>query len=274
MKANDRFAKIFMEKRSLKIKKTLKKYTSFWYVSKKYGDKTGLLFNDLDNVFSCRGEQISSDPISRVIKVFIDGQCYYVKTYTAGGKRIRRYIGRSRIRADWENLIFFDSLGIPVPEIVACGQEICFGIFKRGALITKEVPDSTDLAYLAQKGSKRLKNKAWMERVGFLYSEYARRLHANRFIHVDMKWRNILVTKGEKPEVYFIDCPSGKKVIFPLFTHGKIKDLACLDKIARYHLSPATRLRFYKNYTGRDDLSKEDKKLIKKIVTFYKRLKM
>ncbi|MCP4673886.1 MAG: heptose kinase, partial [Desulfobacula sp.] len=212
----------------------IKKYTSFWYVSNKYGKKTRPFFNDLDNVFACKGEVISSDPISHVKKIHIAGQCYYVKVYTAGGKRLRRYIGRSRIRADWENLIFFDSLDIPVPEIVACGQELCFGIFKRGALITKEVPGSTDLATLAAKNSKCLKNRAWMEEVGFLYSEYTRRLHDNRFIHVDLKWRNILVTKGEKPEVYFIDCPSGKKVIYPLFKHGKIKDLACLDKIARY----------------------------------------
>jgi hypothetical protein len=203
----------------------------------------------------------------------INEQCYYVKTYTAGGKNLRRYIGRSRIRADWENLLFFKDLEIPVPEIVACGQELSFGIFKRGALITKEVPGSTDLATLAANGSERLKNKEWMERVGFLYSEYTRRLHANRFIHVDLKWRNILVTKGDKPEVYFIDCPSGKKVISPFFTHGKIKDLACLDKIARYHLSPTTRLRFYQKYIGRNNLSREDKKLIKKIVTFYKLLK-
>ncbi len=252
------------------MQETSEKYSSFWTISNKFRKDTEPFFRNLDQVFACRGEYISSDPVSRMIRVKYHGQGYFIKTYTKGGKRLRRFIGRNRARAEWENLRFFSRLGIPTPELVAWGQDIHFGLFQRGAVITKEIKDSTDLATLAREGDECIYDNAWMDHVGFLYSKYARLLHDNGFVHTDFKWRNILVTKGEKPEVYLIDCPSGRKMVNPFFIHWRIKDLACLDKIARYHLSPATRLKFYKHYTGRARLSPKDKRVIKKIIRFYK----
>jgi tRNA A-37 threonylcarbamoyl transferase component Bud32 len=248
--------------------RNFKKHGSFWYIHGEAQNQTSPFFDTLDNAFSCEGELISSSAINRVIKFYINGTGYYVKTYTAGGKRFRRYIGRSKVRSEWENLLFFKKLGIPVPELVACGQDIHLGLFNRGAIITNEVKNSSDLATLARNESDFIKNKAWMEYVGLLYSDYAKRIHQNKFIHADLKWRNILVTKDSKPEVYFIDCPTGRKLFGPFFNHWRIKDLACLDQIARDHLKGTTRLKLYKNYTGRNNLSEKDKKIIRKILSW------
>ncbi len=48
-----------------------------------------------------------------------------------------------------------------------------------------------------------------------------------------------------------------------------IKDLACLDKVAKYHLSNTQRLRFYLQYCQRAQLNTQDKKQIGKIVRFF-----
>ena len=98
----------------------------------------GKHFSSLDAVFAHRGEVISVDPISSVKKVSINDKCFYVKTYTAGGKKLRRYIGRSRIRAEWENLMLFQALQIPTAELVGYGEESKFGVFQRGALENTE----------------------------------------------------------------------------------------------------------------------------------------
>jgi len=73
----------------------------------------------------------------------------------------------------------------------------------------------------------------------------------------------------KKPKVFFIDCPSGSKKIGPLLNYGIIKDLACLDKIARYHLSKTTRLKFYLTYKNKKNIDKKDKEIIKKILRHF-----
>jgi hypothetical protein len=47
------------------------------------------------------------------------------------------------------------------------------------------------------------------------------------------------------------------------------KDLACLDKVAKYRLSATQRLRFYLQYRGRERLNAADKRRIRHVVTFF-----
>jgi hypothetical protein len=55
----------------------------------------------------------------------------------------------------------------------------------------------------------------------------------------------------------------------PFLTRGIIKDLACLDKIARKQLSKMERLRFYLAYKGKSRLSVKDKKEIYRVLRFF-----
>ena len=96
-----------------------------------------------------------------------------------------------------------------------------------------------------------------------------RALHAEGFIHTDLKWRNILATLGNNPEISLIDCPAGMKALPLLFSRGIIKDLACLDKTARYHLTRTQRMRFYRLYAQNNRLTSLDKQRIRKILTFF-----
>ena len=262
----------------------MRKYSSFWHISEKVSEETAFLFKDLEKTLSYKGEQITTDPVSHVIKVDINNCCYYIKIYTQAGKRFKKFIGKSRFQGEWENLLFFQKLGIPTPEIIAYGQESRFKIFKKGAVVLKEVKNTMDLALISREKPELLKQKKWIEQIGVLYAEYARRLHKNRFVHMDLKWRNILVTLEKDPKVFFIDCPSGHKRFGPFLNYAIMKDLACLDKIARHHLSKTTRLKFYLTYKGknsineenpdrnnpdRNKIDKKDKKLIKKILNHF-----
>jgi RIO-like serine/threonine protein kinase len=92
-------------------------------------------------------------------------------------------------------------------------------------------------------------------------------MHAHGFVHNDLKWRNLLVDTAGK--LYFIDCPSGGFWRGPFLRYRIVKDLACLDKMAKYHLSRTDRLRFYLDYAGKRRLADEDKKIVRKIVRFF-----
>lgn len=244
---------------------------SFWQVTAPYRDtEIGRILGSLESVFALQGTYITSSPLSCVIRVVIGDQAFFVKTYTRGGKNLKRWFGRSRARAEWENLLYFGRLGIPTAPLVAYGQEILFGIFRRGALVTREVAHTHDLARLCADHHPRLAQRSWVRDVSRQLADYTRRLHGNGFGHLDLKLRNILVTPEETPRVYFIDCPAGRHRRGPVAERWFTKDLACLNRDARQYTSRTQRLRFYLDYRGRQTLLPMDKKKIARILHFFR----
>lgn len=227
-------------------------------------------FADLDAVFALDGEAIAADPLSDVIRVTVADTRYYVKRYTGAGKNpLRRWLPWPRVHFEWANLLRFADWGIPTARVVGYGMERRLGRFVRGALITEEIPHTADLARLAHENDPRLSNAAWVDAVSRQLAPITRTLHEHRFAHNDLKWRNILVTAGALPQIFLIDCPGGMYWPEPFLSYRIVKDLACLDKVAKYQLSRTQRLRFYHRYTGRATLNSTDKKRIRHVVRFF-----
>ena len=153
---------------------------------------------------------------------------------------------------------------------MAYGHQTRCGLFQRGALITLEVPDTRDLSDLHSANHPLLKDRHWVATVSKQVARHTRRLHEKRFGHVDLKWRNILVTMSGSPRVFFIDCPAGRKRSGPGSNRWFIKDLACLDKVAQKRLSRTQRLHFYMAYAQRQSLGKADKRGIRSILKFFR----
>ena len=224
-------------------------------------------FGNLDAVFALEGRRITSDILSEVILVQVGGLRYYIKRYSAAGKGLRRFIGRPRIKAEWQNLRQFERWGIPTAPIIAFGLERHHGAFVRGALITQELCGTEDLARLANKGDPRLRDRAWVARMSEQLAAATRTLHMHHFTHNDLKWRNLLV--DEQANLYLIDCPTGTFWWGPLLRHRIVKDLACLDKVAKYRLSRTQRLRFYLSYCERERLGAADKARIRLVLQYF-----
>lgn len=224
-------------------------------------------FGSLDAVFALEGECLTRDPLSEVIRVQRGGINYYVKRYVAAGKGLRRYMGRPRVKSEWQNLKRFAKWGIPTAEVVAWGLERKGAAYDRGALITLELPRTEDLSELARTRDARLDDRPWVNRISQQVARYTRTMHDNRFTHNDLKWRNLLV--DDQSTVFLIDCPNGAFWVSFMLRYRITKDLACLDKVAKYHLSATQRLRFYLQYRGRERLNDSDKKRIRHIVSFF-----
>lgn len=224
-------------------------------------------FGSLQAVFALQGERLTKDPLSEVIRIERAGVRYYVKRYWGGGKGLRRYIGRPRVKAEWQNLKYFAKWGVATAPIVAFGLERQFGRFVRGALITREISNTEDLGLLANNDDPRLQDRHWVDTVSRQLANATRTLHEHHFTHNDLKWRNLLV--NDRAELFLIDCPTGTFWWGPLLRYRIIKDLACLDKVAKYKLSRTQRLRFYLQYRGRSRMSTADKRRVRRVVGFF-----
>ena len=243
----------------------------FWKIIPEYKN-TALadLFKHFDDAYCYEGEFITKSPLSQVYKVTLDGKNYYLKKYNISRKKIQRYLGQSKIRTEWENLLWFQQLNIPAAKVVAYGQETRGWVTHRGILITEELVNTSDLANIADNYKQLLQQKDWAARVSHQIADAARLLHQHSFAHNDFKWRNIMVDiKADFPQIYLIDCPSGMKWYKPFLEFRIIKDLACLDKRAKYELSNKQRLAFYKDYAQCRKLTAKDKVRIRKIVKFF-----
>lgn len=239
-----------------------------WIVSDVNSDAKAC-FSDLTHVFALQGKTITHDPISDLIYYPCNGKQYYVKRYYTAGKGIRGFRIRPRVQAEWENTLLFEHWQIPTEKVIAYGQEKRFGYFKRGAFISEEIPGAEDLSTLTQEQNALFKNNDWVNRVSRQVAKYTRILHDNKFAHNDLKWRNILV--DEHNTVYFIDCPTGRFWFGPFLRYRIVKDLACLDKVAKKQLRRTQRLRFYLQYKQKTRLESGDKQQIKKILSFFKK---
>ena len=224
-------------------------------------------FGSLEKVFALQGERITHDSLSELIRVTRDGVDYYVKRYRNNGTGLRKYAAKPRIKAEWQNLKRFAKWGIPTAQVIAQGLERRAGAFVRGAMITREIPDTRDLADLANSKSPLLQDRAWVQQVSVQVAHATRVMHDHSFTHNDLKWGNLLV--NQQAQVYLIDCPAGTFWWGPMLRYRIIKDLACLDKVAQYQLSQTQRLRFYLQYCQRARLNAQDKKQIAKIVRFF-----
>lgn len=237
-----------------------------WYLDPAYAGLRAE-FGDLGSVFALEGKRLTRDPLSEVVLIERDGVRYYVKRYWGAGKGLRRYIGRPRVKAEWQNLKHFAAWGIPTAPIAAYGLERKVGAFARGALITQEIVDTLDMSRLAATDDARLHDRAWVDDVSRQLAKATRTLHDHHFVHNDLKWRNLLV--DEQRRLFLIDCPAGTFWWGPFLRYRIVKDLACLDKVAKYHLSRTQRLRFYLQYRDRDRLNDSDKRRIVQIVRYF-----
>lgn len=223
---------------------------------------------DVDSCFALKGKRLTQDPKSYVSRHTLDDQVFYRKCYVKSGKYLRKYLGRSRVRAEWENLLFFQAAGVRTPKILAYGERKKGLLFERGALVTAEVTGAVDLETLARDEQSVLYDPAAFRIICQQVAKFTRRLHDKRFAHNDLDWRNILVVP-ETLEVYFFDCPAGQRWLWPFLNYRKMKDLAHLDKIARDCLPLRWRLRFYRAYIDGRKMTRADRKCLQQIARYY-----
>ena len=69
--------------------------------------------------------------------------------------------------------------------------------------------------------------------------------------------------------VYVVDSPLGRRYWRPFLPRRVVKDLACLDKVAKHRLRRSQRLRFYLRYKNLERLNNPAKREIRGVLRFF-----
>ena len=179
------------------------------------------------------------------------------------------FLGRSKVRREFENLERLRNRGLDAPTPVAYGEERRCRWLLRSFLISECVAEPMSLDLFIRDHLPSLpveeRRRARRELVQRL-AEYTQRLHTQGFVHQDYFWRNIILTGKRLTRFFLIDAHKGRP--WPLWAEmsGGAKDLATLDAPAPQFFRRTERLRFFLSYVGHPSLNGDDKKLIRLVL--------
>ncbi len=225
-------------------------------------------FPTMDSIFHVDAEIISKSIQSEIFSYSIDNRHFFIKRYYRS-LSFASWFGFSRFRIETKNQLWFNQMGLSSAPVVAFGEERFLFKTLRGVLITEAIPNTVDLADIAKNQPEKFRNKYWVNSLSKQLADILRLFHSHRFCHNDLHWRNILIQENPQSSVvqaYLIDCPFGRRVIWPFLNYKKLKDLANIDKLAPQHLSRTQRLRFFLAYRNITTLGAADKNVIKNIL--------
>ncbi|MGB0743783.1 MAG: lipopolysaccharide kinase InaA family protein [Opitutales bacterium] len=200
----------------------------------------------------------------------------FVKVYTYRRHLLERLWRTGRARLETRNLLFFQQIVIPSAEVVAWGQrKNKFGKLIEEFIITRAVPDTLTLdKFVGQHCPDRNRPlySNLRDQILTKLGQATAKIHQAHFFHKDLKWRNILASlNGEEVKLCWIDCPSGDFHPPPYpQTHGRLKDCATLDKIARFKCTKEERLHFVASYL-KTSIGSDEVKAFAHAVSRYRR---
>lgn len=211
------------------------------------------------------GLPIGTGPASR--QVFIKKYWVHRAAQLWSGMFRGTFFGVSKARQEFENLRRLREWQLDAPQPVAFGEERWAGWLLRSFLISEAVPSALPLHLYIRDHLPRLKpEEAHRQRAELITNLAAatRRMHAQRFVHHDYFWRNILLAGTDIRHFFVIDAHKGRRWYPGEAASACARDLAALDAPAPRYFRRSERLRFFLLYCGRRRLDCATKRLLRR----------
>lgn len=231
----------------------------------------------LDFVGCSIGELVHESGTTRTRRISVGtsrgDEVLFLKTYRYQDKAIPLRMTRSKSVREANNYrLMRERCGIDVPDVVAFGSRR-FGLMMcDGFLLTRAVPSAEQLdLFAAARWPLRDSSTGDALRRYLLRhtADLISRMHASHVYHVDLQWRNLLVSTGDsaQPRVFVLDCSRGGRRVHPWRReHGRLRDLSSLYKEARTRITPRQQIWWLRRYLGVHKLSDLHRTMIRSIV--------
>jgi tRNA A-37 threonylcarbamoyl transferase component Bud32 len=247
--------------------------------------KEGTAPNSLQGVLRSKlGEVISTDRkqeknVVKRIEINYEGESrvFYLKLYwnhlfeKIWARAFRgSLVGRSMVRAEYENLERLGKCGLRIPQLVAYGDHRFAGGVIHAFIITEEIPKAMGVDYLVHEWLSQQTEEERKQKTNELIYEVSRvvkQMHDHGFEHHDLFLRNMMVSEQNMSKLYVMDAPRGFFWPQVIMRKRRAFDLATLDSATTQYFSRSQRMRFLHLYLGCNRLTEGDKKLVRKVLT-------
>lgn len=217
-------------------------------------------------------------------------QSLFLKVYRYSPLSWRTVLMRDKCSIERRNYAAMaDDCGLATPEVIAFGARRSLGRLCDAFILTLGVPGAIALDewWDLRGGGESL--RSWAIAAS---ASCAAAMHAAGFSHIDLQWRNLLVSEvsqdaevlvggvgipgrhgeggdrgGVRRRLYVLDSARGGKRWWSVRReHGRIRDLSSLSKGARGRLSRTEQLRWLCRYFGISHLGIEHRALVQTIL--------
>jgi tRNA A-37 threonylcarbamoyl transferase component Bud32 len=193
-------------------------------------------------------------PQGRLVKVNVKRKVwqqdsFFVKQshYRGSRKLLKRFSGGAA-RKEAEVCARLKDLGIPVPEVVAYGEDVRCGLLNRDLLVSRAVESSVNLDVFLETGYVDLPAAQKRELVASL-AAFIKKLHEKGVLHPDLHLGNILYLNDVSADCFvLLDVDKIELKGRQLNRSEELKSLAILLNSVRAWTSRSERFRFLKAY--------------------------
>jgi tRNA A-37 threonylcarbamoyl transferase component Bud32 len=217
-----------------------------------------------DALWNLSGEVVKCANSTEVLRVALEGHTIFVKKYWATSlnqllSAITRgaLFGQSKVQREFENMRQLRAWNLDAPAPVAFGERRLLGWLRRSLLVSEGIVDPSPLdAFISDILPKRPELRSLLlEKL----ADYVHRLHAHRFEHHDLYWRNIILSGGVLTHFYLLDAHKGSVWQPAREREARAQDLGTLDAPAPAFFRRTERLRFLLRYLRKPRLDEEAK---------------
>ena len=198
------------------------------------------------------------------------GSAYFLKVYPHDQRKLHWPLRRDKASVEAANIQALRRIGVGVPEVVCHGYQS--GLLSRRAsfIVTRDVGAARPLDEYVDAVWPSGPDARSTSRRRSLIRETARlvrKMHDAVFFHIDLQWRNILVSEdGASWRLSVIDSPRGGKRTWGVFReHGRLRDLSSFAKQAAGRSTRAEQIRWLHAYLGTAKLVGPGRELVRVI---------
>ncbi len=194
---------------------------------------------------------------------------FYLKIFhpARGGAAWKDIFRSSKAFRAWRQGIALARLGFAVPLTIAAGEQRSVGFLRRAFILTQSIYGQPAPLYLREwRDGGDPKARFAAKRAGLMrLAHLVRRFHRDGFVHGDLVASNILVSDGGPgdPVFYFMDNDRTRR--YPAWMPQSFwkRNLVQLNRMPLPGITLQDRMRFFRAYFEREELTRSDRKLAK-----------
>ena len=212
----------------------------------------------IDEGLNC--QRVQSSVHACVYKIVFQNQEYYYKIFCQRSKyeSLKNYFFGSRAARGLRGHLILRQNGFGAPKVIMIGHRN-----RHDFMVSESVKDSVNLYQYVDKITKSTESDFRQKKLEIIeeMGELIGKMHAEKIIHGDLRWGNLLIAKNNKGNNSFWFIDNERTYKYPILPSvRRLRNLVQLNMTINIRITRSDRLRFLERYLQENPRIKSAKK--------------